>query len=210
MYDFIADLDEYFCEKYANYDKLCILPGYKMPMMQATELREDGRTYSYTLPANTMRLAKQEKKAALLAELKSRMTDVTFSFSFKPINIFRRMKNVFSKYGFYKNLKKILAKYGVTEAAALENLKITEEIWTGICKNKFLPSKNLIYSLALTSHFSFEDTRALLALCDYEIDYANVKDVVLSYLLQEKVYNSAMIEAALNEYKLGNLFIAGV
>lgn len=210
MYDFIADLDEYFCEKYANYDKLCILPGYKMPMMQATELREDGRTYSYTLPANTMRLAKQEKKAALLAELKSRMTDVTFSFSFKPINIFRRMKNVFSKYGFYKNLKKILAKYGVTEAAALENLKIAEEIWAGICKNKFLPSKNLIYSLALTSHFSFEDTRALLALCDYEIDYANVKDVVLSYLLQEKVYNSAMIEAALNEYKLGNLFIAGV
>ena len=108
MYDFIADLDEYFCEKYANYDKLCILPGYKMPMMQATELREDGRTYSYTLPANTMRLAKQEKKAALLAELKSRMTDVTFSFSFRPYGFFTKIKNSFSKYAFHKNLKKII------------------------------------------------------------------------------------------------------
>ena len=33
MFDFITDLDEYFCEKYANYDKLCVLNGYKMPVM---------------------------------------------------------------------------------------------------------------------------------------------------------------------------------
>ena len=57
MYDFIADLDEYFCEKYANYDKLCVLDGYRMPKMQTSEVRADGRTYAYTLPANTMRLA---------------------------------------------------------------------------------------------------------------------------------------------------------
>ena len=67
MYDFIADLDGYFCEKYANYDKLCILPGYKMPLMQASEVRADGRTYSYTLPSSTMRLAAQEKKTELLS-----------------------------------------------------------------------------------------------------------------------------------------------
>ena len=34
MYDFIIDLDAYFCEKYAGYDKLSVLPGYKMPLMQ--------------------------------------------------------------------------------------------------------------------------------------------------------------------------------
>ena len=27
-FDFIEDLDEYFCEKYANYDHICILKGY--------------------------------------------------------------------------------------------------------------------------------------------------------------------------------------
>ena len=82
MYDFIKDLDEYFCEKYANYDKLCVLTGYKMPLMQASQVDEFGRTRAYTLPADRMRLALQEKKTELLAQLKSKMTDVTFSFSF--------------------------------------------------------------------------------------------------------------------------------
>ena len=70
MFDFIADLDEYFCEKYANYDKLCVLKGYRMPKMQDTKVGADGRTYAYTLPANTMRLALQENKAELLKTLK--------------------------------------------------------------------------------------------------------------------------------------------
>ena len=110
MYDFLSDLDEYFCEKYANYDKLCVLPGYKMPVMQASEVRADGRTYAYTLPANTMRLATQEKKAELLAELKTRMVDINFSFSFRVQKLFTRIGNIFSKYAFHKNLKKVLEK----------------------------------------------------------------------------------------------------
>ena len=118
MYDFIADLDGFFCEAYANYDKLCILPGYVMPLMQRSEVREDGRTYAYTLPANTMRLANQEKKNEILAELKKRLTDTTFSFSFRPVGKFHRVKNIFSKYAFHKNLKKTLDKYGISFAEA--------------------------------------------------------------------------------------------
>ena len=88
MYDFIADLDAFFCEKYADYDRICILPGYRMPVMQATETRADGRTYGYTLPSETMRLALQEQKDELLKTLKSQMVDKTFSFSFQPVGFF--------------------------------------------------------------------------------------------------------------------------
>ena len=207
MYDFLTDLDGYFCEKYANYDKLCILPGYVMPVMQRSEVREDGRTYAYTLPANTMRLALQEKKDELLQELKTRMTDVTFSFSFCPYGFFRRIGNIFAKMTFKKLFKIVLEKYGITEQEAGEPLAVSEEIWQGICKGRFSPTKNLIYSLALTSHFSYEDTCNLMAICGYEFDYANVKDVVISYLLTSKVYNRGMIDAALAEYKVTNLFI---
>lgn len=207
MYDFIADLDGYFCETYANYDKLCILPGYVMPVMQRSEVREDGRTYAYTLPANTMRLATQEKKDEILVELKKRMTDVTFSFSFRPYGLFGKIKNRFSKFAFHKILKGMLAKYGVSEADALEGLDITEEVWSGILKGNFEPTKNLLYSLALTSQFSYDDTRALMGICGYEFNFTNVKDVVISYLLQQKVYNRGIIDAALNEYKVANLFI---
>lgn len=206
MYDFMVDLDEYFCEKYANYDKLCVLPGYKMPVMQTSEVR-DGKTYAYTLPASTMRLAKQENKAELLTALKSRMTDTTFSFSFRIIGFWSRLKKRFSKYVFYKLLRNILAKYNFTEKDVLEQLEIAPEVWTGICKNKYLPTKNLIFSLALAAHLSLDDTVVLLNQCGYELDYAVVKDVVLSYLLVNKVYNRSMVDAALQEYKVGNLFL---
>ena len=207
MYDFIADLDGYFCETYANYDKLCILPGDVMPVMQRSEVREDGRTYAYTLPASTMRLAAQEKKEELLAALKKRMTDITFSFSFRPYGLFTKIRNRFSKYAFHKNFKVMLEKYGTSQAEALENLNISEEIWKGILKGDFEPTKNLIYSLALTAQISYADTCALMRLCGYEFNFADVKDVVISYLLQQKVYNRGMIDAALNEYKVTNLFI---
>ena len=208
MFDFIQDLDGYFCEKYANYDKLCVLPGYRMPKMQTSEVREDGRTYAYTLPANTMRLAKQENKDALLKELKGRLSDKTFSFSFRTLGIFSRIKNIFSKYAPYKWLKVILDKCGTNATEAGELLSVDKEIWSGICTGKYLPTKNLILSLALTSQIGIEHTKDLLALCDYELDFTYEKDVVIAYLLEQKVYNRTMIDAALAEYKISNLFIA--
>ncbi len=207
MYDFLSDLDEYFCAKYANYDKLCILPGYKMPMMQTSSVDEFGRTRAYTLPASTMSLSNQEKKKELLAELKNRLTDVTFSFSFLPLSFFQGIKNKNSKYGFVKNFKIILNKYALTEEAAKEGLDISDEIWRKICKGKFLPTKNLIFSLALTAQLSFEDTNTLLAICECKWEYETPKDVVVAYLLNNKVYNRGMIDAALAEYKIQNLFI---
>ena len=207
MFDFIADLDEFFCEKYANYDKLCILPGYRMPKMQTSKIDEFGRTYAYTLPANTMRLATQEKKAELLQELKTRMADKTFSFSFRPIGVFSRVRNVFSKYAPHKFLKAILDKNAVTADDAWGELAIDKEIWDGIVKGKYAPTKNLLLSLALTSHIGIEDINALFVVGDYEWDFAVEKDVVVYYLLQQKVFNKDMIERALTEYKVTNLFL---
>lgn len=207
MFDFIADLDAYFCEKYANYDKLCVLEGYRMPKMQTSEIREDGRTYAYTLPANTMRLALQENKEQLLATVKAQAFDKTFSFSFRPLGFFSRIKNAHSRYGFVRWLNAVLIKYNLQPAEAGEPLAVDSEIWKGICKGKYLPTKNVLLSLALTAHMSKEDTESLMLVCDYEWDYAIIKDVVVSYLLEQKVFNRDMVDAALNEYKVTNLFL---
>lgn len=207
MFDFIVDLDGYFCEKHANYDKLCVLPGYKMPMMQASKTDEFGRTKTYTLPADTMRLSEQEKKDELLKELKPRLTDLTFSFSFEPMGFFSRVKNKCSKYGFTKNFKKILAKYALDEQSVGEALSVDPAIWHAIWKGKFLPTKNLIFSIALTAHLSMEDLKAMLALLCEDLDYSVPKDVVVSYLVTRKVYNPAMIQRAFEEYHVTNLFI---
>lgn len=207
MFEFITDLNEFFCEKYASYDKICVLPGYKMPKMHDVRVTESGRRITYTLPPETMRLAKQEKKTELLQTLKERLVDNTFSFSFSPLNIFGQIRNLFSKLGVAKNLKKLLEKYNLSEEEAGKGLAIEEEVWKGICGNKYLPTKNLVFSLALTQQLSFEDTEWLLSLIGEEFNFAYAKDVVVCYLLQKKIFNADMIEAALAEFKVENLFI---
>ncbi len=208
MQDFLNDLDAYFCETYANYDKLCILPEYRMPKMQTSEVRADGRTYAYTLPPETMRLALQENKASILKTLKAQLSDKTFSFSFLPLGFFTRIKNVFSRYAPHKWLRAVMEKYNLTEANAGEGLAIEKEIWTGIYKGKYAPTKNLIFSFALANHIPMEDMKNLLAINGYEMDYTQPKDVVIAYLVGTKVFNRPMIDDALAEYKIENLFLA--
>ncbi len=100
----------------------------------------------------------------------------------------------------------MMAKYGLKDEEILSQVNVSPEIWKGIRQNKFLPSKNLILTLALVVQMSYEDTKAMLSLCEEEFDYAIVKDVVIGYLLSRKVYNPAMVQAALEEYKVINLF----
>ncbi len=207
MYDFIHDLDDYFCEKYANYDKLCVLPAYHMPVMQATRTDEFGRTQAYTLPAETMRLALQEEKTTLLKSLKEKILDKTFSFSFRPIGLFRRIGNAFSKTAPKKVFLQVLKNNQLTKEEAGALLTIDGKIWKSICKGKFAMTKNTVLSLAIAGHFSIEDTNALLDVYGYGFDFAVEKDVVIFYLLSKKVFAKPMVDAAFAEYKVGNLFI---
>ena len=101
----------------------------------------------------------------------------------------------------------MMERYSIDLKEVGENLNVSKEIWGNICKGKFLPTKNLLFSFALTAHLSMADLETLFTFCGYEMDYAIVKDVVISYLLHNKVYNRGMIDAALAEYKVDNLFL---
>ncbi len=207
MYEFLADLDEFFCENYANYSQLCVLEGYKMPLMQTTTTDEYGRSFSYTLPAETMRLSLQEKKAEILASLKPKLTDLTFSFSFQPLSVWKRLRNKFSKRGFVKVLQSTLLRCSSTVEELGKRLTVRDEIWKGICKGTFFPTKNLVLSIALLLECSVEDCQAMLAVGGYAFDFTIPKDVVTYYLLLNKIYNADMVRAAFEEYKIRNLFI---
>ena len=94
-----------------------------------------------------------------------------------------------------------------TRESLFEAIDIDEEIWRNVKKGKFAPTKNLLFSIALAFQFSMDDVNALFLFAGYEWEYTYVKDVIISYLLINKVYNRPMIDAALTEYKVGNLFI---
>lgn len=201
-FEFIEDLDAFFCEKYANYDKICILPGYRMPKMQETSVDAFGRKYSYTLPAETMRLAKQEKCAELLVELKSRMTDKRFSFSFRPLGFFQRISEFFAKDSFQKTLKTVCGCHNTNPTAVAEGLEIDPAIWKRILKGEFYPSKPLVLALGLSAHFTYQETKALLNCSGYTFDFEDVADTVITYLLLKGIYNQQMVQAAFAEYKI--------
>lgn len=178
-----------------------------MPKMQTTERRADGTDYSYTLPASTMRLAAQRNREDLLRQLKETMTDFTFSFSFRPLGFFSRIKRSFDKNSFKKLLPIKLAKYNMTAEDAGKHLDIAEADWKRICKGSYLPSKNLIFSLAIVVRMSLDDACDMLSACGFEFDYALVKDTVVAYLLAKSIFNEEMVKAALTDYRVSNLFI---
>ncbi len=204
---FIQDLDEYFCEAYANYDKVCLLPGYVMPKMQQTKTDAFGDLVAYTLPANTMRLALQEKKAEMLQALKEKMVDIEFSFSFTPLSLGKRVKQLFSKKKYYRRLTQALTKVSVTPQEAGKRLSVDEKIWQKIVDGAYLPTKNLLFSLALTCNMEYADVKELLTGIGEGFDYTKVRDTVVAYLLFKKITNPDMIKAALGEYKVCNLFL---
>ena len=200
-------LDDYFCETYANYDKICMLPGYQMPKMQDTKIGEDGLTYAYTLPSETMSLSRQKDKDALLKELKNRAFDQTFSFSFVVQSFFERVGNVFRKKSPGRVLRKLLARHSLSKDAMQELLTIDKEVWNGIYKGTFIPSKNAALSIAFAAEFTVEEADELFEVCGYGWDFTLVKDTVLSYLLINRVYNVEMLKSACEEYNVENLFI---
>ena len=202
-----AALDDYFCETYENYDKICMLPGYQMPKMQDTKIGEDGLTYSYTLPSETMSLSRQKNKDALLKELKNRAFDQTFSFSFHVQSVWGRMGNWFRKRTPGKVLRTLLARHSLTKEQVNDLLTIDKEVFNGIYKGAFIPSKNAALSIALVAEFTVEEIDELFEVCGYAWDFTLIKDTVLSYLLINRVYNATLIQSACDEYNVENLFI---
>lgn len=67
--------------------------------------------------------------------------------------------------------------------------------------------ENLLFSLAIVLHMSLDDLCELLSSCDLALDYTEVKDTVIAYLLSRNIFNSEMVKAALAEYRVGNLFL---
>jgi len=207
QFDFIKDLDDYFCEAYANYDKVCLLPGYVMPKMQETKRDAFGDLVAYTLPANTMRLALQKNKEDILKAFKEKIVDGEFSFTFTAVPWYKRIKNVFKKVAPQKALAAVFKRRGMDAEDAIADIDIDEKIWKKIVRGAYQPTKNLVFSLALACNWEYADAKEVMISIDEAFDYTAVRDTVVAYLLMKKITNPDMRKAALDEYKVRNLFL---
>ncbi len=200
----MKNLDAYFSENYCDYVRLAAIEGYSIPDMLV--IGADGNISRKD--EKWMRLCHQEKGEELLARFKQGLEDTYFTFHFSCISIFRRIKNVFRKDTFARLLPKALAHCQETVLSAGEKLTIDAKIWNAIVKGKVYPEKCTVLALAFACRMNIDDVNALLYSCGFVLENSNVRDIVVGYLLQQKIFNPTMRDKCLAEYKISSLPIA--
>lgn len=197
----ISALDEYFMTHYGDYVRLSALAGYKMPETIAPGA--DGTVQKKD--PSVMKLCYQENREELLALLKSEQADTDYTFSFRFLTFREKVRRPFEKYSFHKVLPKILAAHNITPEEAGEKLTVEPRFWAKLLRGTLYPEKNTVLALALTYGFTARDTDNLFNACGYEFDEKSVRDVVVRFLLEQKVFSRELIFECLNEYKIASL-----
>lgn len=197
----ISALDDYFMAHYSDYTRLASLRGYEMP--DTLVIGRDGAVTKKD--PSVMRLMYQRDREALLALLKEEQADTDYSFSFRFLTAAEKFRRPFEKYTFSKVLPKILAGHKITADEAGERLKIEPRFWKKIVKGSLFPEKNMVLALALVCGFTAADTENIFNACGYEFDEKSVRDVVVRFLLEQKVFSPDLIAECLGEYKITSL-----
>ena len=198
---YLDELDEYFCANYSDYTRLSATEGYEMPEMLTVGANGTIERKDEAL----MRLINQPNRMQVLCNFKRDYRDTNFTFNFCYPAFGERFKDRFRKYTFAKVLPSILAHSGETAQSAGEKLALEPKIWNAIVKGNVYPEKCTVLALALVCRLSMTDVNGLLAVCGFTLQNDSVRDVVVEYLLQQKIFNRMMRNRALEEYNLVSL-----
>lgn len=194
-------LDEYFCALYSDYVKLSAIEGYVMP--DVLYVAPDGNIARRD--SSCMRLCHQKDCDALLVKLKATLADTTFTFSFGFPTLRERIADAFRKETFAKLLPETLRHCGESVETAGEKLAIEPRFWQKIVRGRLYPEKNTILALALVCRMQWQDVLNLLAVSGFTFREDEVRDVVVRFLIENSIYNEAMRDDCLAEYRIENL-----
>ena len=197
----ISALDEYFMAHYSDYVRLSALPGYQMP--ETLVIDRDGAVSKKD--SAVMRLACQQDREALLAALKEEQGDTDYTFSFRFLTFSEKLRRPFEKYSFAKVLPKILSRHKLTAEEAGERLNIEPRFWKKLVKGTLYPEKNTVLALAVVCGLTAIDTENLFNACGYEFDDKSVRDIVVRFLLEQKIFARDLVMQCLAEYKIASL-----
>lgn len=199
--EFIRALDDYFCAHYSDYVRLCAIEGYVMP--EVLYVAEDGNIARRD--SSCMRLDRQPARDELLARFKAGLADTAFTFSFSMRTLRDKLRDLRDKQTFSKLLPKVLAHVSEDVTSAGAALDIEPRFWQMMVRGKVYPEKNTVLALALACRLQLQDVQSLLAVCGYSFRDDDVRDVVVRYLIEQRIFNPAMRDACLSEYAIDSL-----
>lgn len=195
--DFLSDLDEYFVKKYSNRSKLSAIPGFEIPVAREEE--------NFIVPPEKYKLSNQKNCSELLKVFKGNLIDKDFSFDIVEVKFKQRIKDIRRNDVFYRIFPDACKKYSVDRDNLYTEFTVSEEVWKSVIKGKYYPSKNLILAIILACGINFRDGGILLGSCGYEYDFESVRDCVVSYLVEYKIFNRSLIEKAFEEYSITSI-----
>ncbi|MBO5045358.1 MAG: hypothetical protein J6C93_00635 [Clostridia bacterium] len=199
--NYILALDEYFCANYSDYVRISAIEGYKMPELLV--VGKDGNISRRD--SRLMRICHQENAAEILQTLKEESEDTDFTFSFCFRSLRDKFHDLKDKNTFSKILPTVLSHVDETVESAGEKLTVEPRFWTLIAKGKVYPEKNTVLALALTCRLSVSDANNLLATCGFTLQQDSIRDVVVGYLLEQRIFNEEMRDKCLQEYGIKSL-----
>lgn len=200
---FLKDLDDYFSKKFSDFDLIGAMPSYES-LTVSMILKNKNRIEEGEYAANEMRkIAYQPQPDKVLAEVKERYVDNTFTFSFRVAPFRMRFMALFgSKNTPGGTIARIVRSYGEEPETLWQKLGLDEKDWKSILRGFYIPEKTLVYKLTLLLGISREDNFELMKTCGCYYDFADARDVVVRYLVDYRIYNRDMIDRAFDEYHI--------
>ena len=116
-----------------------------------------------------------------------------------------RIADAFRKETFARLLPETLRHCGESVETAGEKLAIEPRFWQKIVRGRLYPEKNTILALALVCRMQWQDVLNLLAVSGFTFREDEVRDVVVRFLIENSIYNEAMRDDCLAEYRIENL-----
>ena len=200
--NFISDLNAYFCKRYPNFDRISSMPSYESVTISMV-LKNRNRIEEGAYASNEVRkLAYQPHADQVLSELKARYVDDNFSFSVRVAPWKKRVAAFFGKSFTGHAITSAVKKYGEDPAAMAERLGVDEKVWKNVLKGYYIPEKVLLFKMVLLLGMRREDCDTLMKFCDAYFNFEDARDVVVRYLIDYRVYNRDMIDAAFDEFHL--------
>ena len=105
------------------------------------------------------------------------------------------------EHGFSLALMKLMDEKGVDDVACYKKANVSKQTWHKILSDPaYKPSKNTVLSFAIALELSLTETQDLLRTVGYTLSRSNRFDIIVTYFLQNEIYDIFTIDETLFQF----------
>ena len=117
--------------------------------------------------------------------------------------IIRKLKDMLGMAGNYFSdyLWKLIDEKNMTDVETYKKAHLDRRIFSKIRNEKdYMPSKRTILAIAIALELDYKETTSLLHRAGYHLSIGNKEDVIVSYFIENKIYDLFLINEVLDHF----------